>query len=108
MVNKISKSISFLILLGFLILPCLVFAATTTAPLIQTLTTAAVNTTLYIASAVTIILWILTGILFLTAQGAPEKLIKARTALISAVAGTLLVIVANSAIYLVGQAFGIV
>jgi hypothetical protein len=74
---------------------------------IQGMAAAAVQTTLFIASAIVVILWIVTGLLFLTAQGAPEKLKTARTSLFAAVAGTLLVIVAGSAIALVGQMFGI-
>lgn len=67
----------------------------------------AVQTTLFIASGVVVILWVITGLLFVMARGAPEKINQARTALFSAIAGTLLVIVANSAIFLVGQAFGL-
>jgi predicted small integral membrane protein len=69
--------------------------------------TGAVNTTLIIASGVVVILWLVTGILFLTAQGAPEKVNSAKKALFSAVAGTVIVIVAYYAMDLVGQAFGI-
>jgi len=68
---------------------------------------AAEQTALLIASGVVVILWVITGLLFLTAQGAPEKLKSAKTALIAAVAGTLLVIIAGSAIALVSSAFGI-
>ena len=74
---------------------------------IQSIVNATVQTALLIASGVVVILWIITGLLFLTAQGAPEKLKSARTALIAAVAGTALVIIAGSAIALVKNAFGL-
>jgi uncharacterized membrane protein (DUF485 family) len=67
----------------------------------------AVDTTLYIAAGIVVILWVITGLLFLVAQGAPEKLKSARTALFTSVAGTVLVIVAFYAIDIVGNAFGI-
>jgi hypothetical protein len=74
---------------------------------IQGMVSAAVQTTLYIASGVVVILWIITGLMFLTAQGAPDKVTQGRKALLAAVVGTLLVIVASSAVYLVGSAFGL-
>lgn len=74
---------------------------------IQSMVVAAVQTALFIASGVVVILWIVTGLLFLTAQGAPEKLKSAKTALIASVAGTILVIVATSALSIVGSAFRI-
>ena len=98
-----SKKILLLILLGVLASPSLVFAQIT----IQGMVNAAVNTTLWIAGGVVVILWVITGILFLSAQGAPEKLKSAKMALVTAVAGTLLVIVATSAVSLVRSAFGI-
>ena len=68
---------------------------------------AAVSTAFYIADGVVVILWVVTGILFLIAQGAPDKLTSARKALFAAVIGTVVVIVANSAVYLVGNAFNL-
>jgi hypothetical protein len=62
---------------------------------------------LLIASGVVVILWVITGLLFLTAQGAPEKLGTAKKALFAAVAGTVLVIIASYAMDLVGKALGI-
>jgi len=100
-----NKKISLLISSAVTALPGLVFAAD--AVTIKTMVNAAVKTTLYIASGVVVILWIITGLLFLTAQGDPGKLGSAKTALFASVAGTLLVIVAASALSLVGSAFGI-
>lgn len=98
-----NKKILFLILLGVLALPSLASAQVT----IQSIVYSIEQTALFIASAVVVILWIITGILFLTAQGAPEKLTSAKKALFAAVAGTVLVIIAGSAIALVGQAIGL-
>ena len=101
--KNINKKILLLILSGILILPSLASADVT----IQSMVVAAVQTALFIASGVVVILWIVTGLLFLTAQGAPEKLKSAKTALIASVAGTILVIVATSALSIVGSAFRI-
>lgn len=90
----------------------LIFSIVLTAPLlasaqaltIEGMVTSIVNVTLFIASAIVIILWVITGILFLTAQGAPEKLNKAKIALFASVAGTIIIIAANSALALVWEA----
>jgi uncharacterized membrane protein (DUF485 family) len=100
---KQNKKIIFLILLGFLMLPLLASAQVT----IQSMVDAAVQTTLYIASGIVVILWVVTGILFLTAQGAPEKLSTAKKALFAAVVGTVLVLVAQGAFSIVGGALNI-
>jgi len=84
-------------------LPSVAFAQIT----IQGMVDAAVQTTLYIASGIVVILWVVTGVLFLSAQGDPTKLTSAKKALIASVAGTILVIVASGAIALVGGAFGL-
>jgi len=99
-----SKKIFILILLStVLVLPSLASAQIT----IQGMVDGAVTTTLYIAGGVVVIFWVIAGILFLSAQGAPEKLKSARMALITAVVGTLLVIVATSGVSLVRSAFNI-
>lgn len=98
-----NKKILFSILSGILALPALAFAQVTVSGIVH----GAVTTTFYIADGVIVILWVVTGILFLSAQGAPEKLKSARAALITAVVGTVLVIIANSAVYLVGSAFNL-
>ena len=102
------KKIFFSILSGFLLFPFLSLAeeegeGITVAGMVD----AAVQTALYIASGVVVILWVVTGILFLSASGAPEKLSSAKKSLFAAVAGTVIVIVASGALALVGGAFGI-
>ena len=99
-----NKKVLFLILAAVLILPLSAYAD---CPVCVTIITSVVNTALYIASAVVVVLWLVAGILFLSAQGDPSKFTKARGALIAAVAGTVLVIVAASALTLVGQAIGV-
>jgi len=95
--------------LSVMAMPVVAFAATCTPGQISVpcMIDAAVRTTFYIASGVVVILWIITGLWFLTAQGAPDKLSASKKALIAAVAGTILVVVAASAINIVGSMFGI-
>ena len=74
---------------------------------IQSIVDAAVRTTMYIASGIVVILWVVTGILFLVAQGDPGKLTQARHSLLASAAGTVLIVVAASAIYIISSAFNI-
>ena len=101
-----NKKTLFLTLLTVLILPSLA-SATDAAVTITSLTDAAVNTALFIAGGVIVILWVVTGLLFLSALGAPDKLTLAKKALIASVIGTLLVIIAVSATSMVRDAFNI-
>ncbi len=98
-----SKKILFLILIAIVLLPGLVSAASISIP---SMVAAIQQTVFFVASAITVILWVTTGLLFLMAQGDPAKLTKAKGALFTSIAGTLIVIIAGSAIALVGQAFG--
>jgi hypothetical protein len=99
----VNKKYIFLILLGVvLVLPTLAFATT-----VEEIMSALVTTTLYIADGIIVILWIVTGILFLIAQGDPGKLKSAKTALFASVVGTALIIIANSAVYIVGHAMNV-
>ena len=97
------QKILFLILSVILILPNLVFAEVTIKSMIESVVSKVVWP---IAAGVAVTLWIITGILFLSAQGAPEKLKQAKTALFTAIAGTVLVILAYSAIELIKNALG--
>ncbi len=98
-----NKKYIFVILLAVLVLPVLVSAQVTITGLVD----GAVNVSLYIASGVVVILWVVTGILFLTAQGDPGKVKTARTALLTAVAGTVIVLIAGGALNFVKNAFKI-
>ena len=57
-----------------------------------------------VAVAIVIIFWILTGILFLSAQGDPTKLGTAKKALFAAIGGTVICILAASAADLIASA----
>lgn len=57
-----------------------------------------------VAVAIIIIFWIITGLLFLSAQGDPTKLTTARKALIAAIAGTAIAILAASASSIISSA----
>jgi len=70
----------------------------TLAVSIQGIIDGAVDVALLIASGIIVILWVVTGILFLTAQGDPAKVKSARTALLTSVAGTVVVIIAQGAL----------
>ncbi len=98
----VNKKILFLALLIVLALPSLALAAS-----LQGIVDGAVNVSLIIASGVVVILWVVTGILFLTAQGAPEKLSSAKKALFAAIAGTILVLVAQGAMDMIRKALNI-
>lgn len=97
-----NKKILLLTALGALVLPALSLAAD-----LPSMARAAAGTALGVATGVVVVMWVVTGILFLMAAGAPENLGKAKTALIASVIGTVVVIVANGALGLVGGAFGI-
>lgn len=94
-----NKKTLFLILLGVIIsLPVVVLGqvtATSTDPCATI--NAFKNITMEVGAAVVIIGWIITGILYLTAGGAPEKTGTAKKALIACVIGTIVIIVAPGA-----------
>jgi len=97
-----SKKILFLILSAALALPLAVSAQT----LVGMAESIAINV-VAVAKWIVVIMWVVTGILFLTAQGDPGKLNLAKTSLFAAIGGAILVILANSAIPIVKNSFGI-
>jgi uncharacterized membrane protein (DUF485 family) len=98
-----NKKALFLTISGVLILPAIVSAQIT----VTSIMTSVIYTAWVIAVGIIIILWIVTGILFLTALGNPSKLTSARTALLTSIAGTAVAILAFSALQLVGNSLGI-
>lgn len=86
------RKVFFLILFFVLIIPVSASAAVT----IESMVNGAVTAAWVIATAVVVILWLVTGMLFLTAQGAPEKLGSAKKALFASIAGTVIVVLAFS------------
>lgn len=103
-----NKKIFLSILISALVLPISVFAQSSGSSItVESITGKAVQTTFLVASGIVVILWVVTGLLFLQAQGAPDKLSTAKKALIAAVAGTAIVIIAGSAIALVKSALSL-
>lgn len=96
------KKTKFLALLAFLSFP-VVASAQTLAGMAQSIA----GQVVLVATWIVVIMWVVTGILYLICLGDPGKLKTANTALIAAVAGTIVVILANSAVALVKNSFGI-
>jgi len=62
-----------------------------------------------VATVLVIIFWVITGVLFLSSQGSTEQLSTAKKSLYAAIAGTIVVILAYSAGFIIEKAilFGI-
>jgi len=102
----VNKKNIFLIALVILATPVLM-SAQGEGPTLGSMAAAAANTALAVATGVVVVMWVVAGIMFLVAAGDPGKLGGAKTGLIAAVAGTVVVIVANGAVALVGGIFNI-
>ena len=110
------KKILYLILLGFLALPSVGSAqltpfcggntGTQCVGSIQGIVPAIVSSVWIIFAGLAIICFLFAGIMFLTSQGAPEKLTTARHAVLWGVVGVIVAILAYSAITLVQNALG--
>jgi low temperature requirement protein LtrA len=87
------KKLLFLILLGVIVLslPNLVFGAD-----LATILTNVKQFAWDVFAVIVVVMWIVTGVLYLVAMGAPEKLTTAKRALIAAVVGTAIGILAGS------------
>ena len=97
-----NKKSLFLILLAVLLLP---FAAH--AQSITGMASSIATVVVQVATWIVVIMWVVTGILFLIAGGEPGKINTAKTALFSAVAGTILVILAWNGRQIVCNSFGL-
>ena len=97
------KKSLFLILFAALILPFTVSAQVTIGSMAQ----AIAGQVLIVGTWIVVIMWVVCGILFLTAQGDPGKLNAAKTGLFAAIGGTILIILASGAITFVKNSFGI-
>ncbi|MEK7665195.1 MAG: hypothetical protein AAB361_03610 [Patescibacteria group bacterium] len=89
-----------LVLSGVLILPNIAFAQVTIVGMVINVTSVIV----VVATALVVIFWMITGLLFLSAQGAPDRLNLAKKALFASIAGTALVILAQAAQTIIGNA----
>ena len=87
-------SVLFLSIVAVLVLPNITLAQPTT---ITGVVANVVKLVWVVATGIVIIFWVITGVLFLSAMGAPEKLGTAKKSLFAAVAGTILVALAYSA-----------
>jgi len=106
----VNKKIAFLVLLGLVVLPGLASAQAATqaaTPTLSSMAQAALTAIVNAVGFLIVIIWVITGILFLTAGGAPEKLKVAKVALITAIVGTIIIIMANYATSFVGGIFGL-
>lgn len=103
-----NKKILFLTLLGVLVLPTISLAADCPGGItLGNMACVITGQVVLVATFIVVIMWVVTGILFLTAQGDPGKLNSAKTALFASIGGTILIILANSAILFVGNSFGL-
>ncbi|MBI2050063.1 MAG: hypothetical protein HYT35_01230 [Candidatus Staskawiczbacteria bacterium] len=98
-----NKKASFLAyLIGLLVLPSFVFAQT-----IQFLICNVVNRVVWpIAIGIVVVLWIVTGALFLMSLGDPGKLGTAKNSLFASLGGTIIIILAGSIITIISNALG--
>lgn len=97
-----NKKILFFVLLSLILLPI-----SSSATTLGSMAESAMNAIVTAAGFIVVIIWVVTGILFLMAMGDPSKLNAAKIGLISAVIGTVLVILSQFAMDFVGGIFGI-
>ncbi len=97
------KNLFLILLLGALTLPVVSLAVPTIAGMAEAVATQVV----IVGTWIVVIMWVVTGILFLTAQGEPGKLNAAKTSLFAAIGGTILIILANGAVAFVANSFGL-
>jgi len=90
------KILFFFLFLLVGILPVIAFAQAAPGP-IENIVGNIVNVVIFVAGSIVVIIWAVTGVLFLSSQGDPGKLSTAKNSLFAAVAGTILVILAISA-----------
>ena len=104
------QKILFLILLGFLLFPAVSLAfgelPLATGPTITGLIINVVNVVWMVFAALAIIMFIYAGILFLTAQGAPDKITQAKQAALWGVVGVVVMILAFSIFTILGKIVG--
>jgi len=99
-----NKKTLFSILTTALVCPVLALAA---VPTIGGMAAAIAGQVYIVGTWIVVIFWVVTGILFLTAQGEPGKLEKAKMSLFAAIGGTVIVILAKSAVAFVANSFGL-
>ena len=86
-----NKKTILIILLAIIVFPAIAYAVNTPTVMADKVKDLAVS----IGVAIVVIGWVIAGILYLTAAGKPEKITTAKNAMIAAVIGTILVIIAK-------------
>lgn len=89
------KILGLILLAAIIVVPAVVFGADPAADSGNTATKIAVNImtlALTIGTTIVVIGWIIAGILYLTAAGAPDKVKIAKSAMVAALIGTALVV----------------
>ena len=97
-----NKKVIFIALLGILFIPLLAKAADAYNTIL-----AVKNIVIALGAAIIVIGWVVTGILYLTAGGAPDKLGTAKKALIACVIGTAAIIISSFASEFVSTALNL-
>jgi len=97
-----NKKTLFLILLSTILVPTVCFGVT-----LASMAQAIAGQVVLVGTWIVVIMWVVTGVLFLTAQGDPGKLNTAKMGLFSSIGGTILIILASGAIAFVKNSFGI-
>ncbi len=100
-----SKKLLSLIAITAVLVP--VSCALAATPTIAGMAESIAGQVVLVATWIVVIMWVVTGIIFLTAQGDPGKINTGKTALFASIGGTILIILAQSAIALVKNSFGI-
>lgn len=98
-----NKKALLLILFAAVVFPA-VASAQTIADMVNNIVT---NVAWPVAIAAVVIFWLTTGVLFLAALGSPDKLGLAKKALIASIAGTIIIVLAASAITIIRNTLGI-
>jgi len=98
-----NKKILFLVLFSILALPFLASAQVT----IGSMAEAIAGQVVFVGQMIVIIMWIVTGVLYLTCIGDPGKLKTANIALMASIAGTIVIILAVGAQSFVARSFHI-
>jgi uncharacterized membrane protein YtjA (UPF0391 family) len=103
--NKLTGSkILFFISIVFLSVAQLTLAQVSSDITITGLAANVANVIWIVATVIVVVFWVITGVAFLTAQGDPSKMQKAKLALFTAVGGTVIVILAYSVMSIISNA----
>lgn len=101
-----NKKILFLILLAAIIISPAITHAISQRDKACIMVRAVKDAILAVGVTLVIIGWVVAGILYLTSAGSPERMKTAKTALIAAIIGTLLVILASTSYDFIRTLFG--